>query len=79
MFSHALLELSFKVKIKEKKSCDEVSVVWRLIGDWSIVGRVGSNDSIRVHHVLTGQVGLAHFSQAEWREGELGHHRTVLM
>ena len=45
-----------------------MDVVWLLVGDWSIVGGVGSDDSRGVHHVLTSQVGLTYFSQAEWRE-----------
>lgn len=44
-------------------------MLWLLVGDWSIVGGVGCNDSLRVHHFLTSQVGLAHFPQADWRWG----------
>ncbi len=50
-------------------------VVCPLIGDWSVVGGVGGDDSLSVHHVLTSQVGLAHFSQAEWKEGERERER----
>lgn len=46
-----------------------------LIGDRSIVGGVGGDDAIRVHHVLTAQIGLTHFSQAEWRR-EATHKHT---
>lgn len=45
-------------------------MVQLLIGDWSVVGGVGGDDSAGVHHVLTGQVGLAHLPQAEWTESE---------
>lgn len=44
-------------------------MVWLLIGDWSVVGGVGGDDSLCVHHVLATQVGLTHFSQAGEREG----------
>lgn len=43
-------------------------VVRLLVGDRSVVGRVGSDDSLSVHHVLASQIELTHFSQAEWRE-----------
>lgn len=57
-----------------KDSCHEQSVVvaWLLVGDWSVVGGVGGDDSVRIHHVLTSQVGLTHFLQAEWRQREGG-------
>lgn len=58
------------MQIKRKGFGDELSVVvvQLLIGDGSVVGGVGGDDSIHVHHVLTSQVGLTHFSQAEWRQ-----------
>lgn len=62
-----------------KDSYHEQSVVvaWLLVVDWSIVGGVGGDDSVRVHHVLTSQVGLTHFPQAEWRQREGGDHRVA--
>lgn len=39
-----------------------------LIRDWSVVGGVGGDDSVCVHHVLTAQVGLTHFSQTAGSE-----------
>lgn len=53
-------------------------MVWRLKDNWSIVSGVGSDDSIRVHHVFTSQVCLTHFSQAGWRKEQLGHDWTML-
>lgn len=51
---------------------EQLRTVQLLIGDWSVVGGVGGDDSVCVHHVLTSQVGLTHFSQAEWTESKSG-------
>lgn len=61
-----------------KDSCHEQSVVvaWLLVGDWSVVGGVGGDNSVRIHHVLTSQVGLTHFLQAEWRQREGGRSQS---
>lgn len=55
-------------------------MLWLLERDWSIVGGVGCDDSLRVHHLLTSQVGLAHFPQADWRCGWVwdGHIQEML-
>lgn len=65
-----IVELKCDNYNSKKDSCYKQSavVIWCLVGDWSVVGGVGGDDSVRVHHVLTGQVGLTHLSQAEWRE-----------
>lgn len=35
-----------------------------LIGDWTVVGGVRCDDSLRVHHLLAGQIEFAHLLQA---------------
>ena len=43
-----------------------------LVGDWSVVGSIGSDDSRDVHQVVAGLVELTHLSQAggQGRRGE---------